>query len=141
MRILLAADGSEYTRKAAAHLVTHLSWFRDPAELFVHTVRPPLPYPGAVAAIGTKAVEDYEREEAGKALDVATRELSAGGVRAKTSFSVGDVTQEIRDFVRANHIDLVVIGSRGHGALKNLALGSVATKLIASTDVPILVVR
>ena len=49
--------------------------------------------------------------------------------------------QEIGDFVRANRIELVVIGSHGHGAFRNLALGSVATKVIASIDVPILVVR
>ena len=141
MKILLAADGSDYTRKAAAHLVKLLAWFKEKPEVFVHTVRPPLPYPGAIAAIGKKAVEDYEREEAQKALEVATRELQGAGVNAKVSFSVGDIASEIRNVAHANKVDLVVIGSHGHNALKGLALGSVATKLIAALDEPVMVVR
>ncbi len=39
-----------------------------------------------------------------------------------------------------NDMDLIVTGSHGHGALASLALGSVATKIIARSKVPVLVV-
>src|SRR5690349_21624615 len=141
MKILLAADGSEYTRKAAAHLVKHLRWFKEKPQVIVHTVRPPLPYPGAIGAIGKKTVDEYEREEAAKALEVATRELQAAGIPIKTSFTVGEIASEIRNAADEHEVDLVVIGSHGHNALKGFALGSVATKLIAALDEPVLVIR
>jgi len=37
--------------------------------------------------------------------------------------------------------DLVVMGSHGHGALVNLVVGSVATEVLASCKVPVLIVR
>ena len=43
--------------------------------------------------------------------------------------------------MKENGIDMVVLGSHGHGAFTNLALGSAATKLIATLDTPMLVIR
>ena len=37
--------------------------------------------------------------------------------------------------------DMLAIGSRGHGDLVNLVLGSVATKVLAQCTVPVLIVR
>jgi nucleotide-binding universal stress UspA family protein len=137
MKILLAADGSEYTRKAANFLTSHPGWLKEAPKLFVHTVHPPVPY----VAPGTKAVEEYYEQECAKALAVACAPLDAAKVDYQSSWSVGDVTGEIREFVARHGVDLVVIGSHGHGALANVALGSVATKLIAGLQVPVLVVR
>jgi len=36
---------------------------------------------------------------------------------------------------------MIVMGSHGHGALQNLVMGSVATKVLAVTKVPVLIVR
>lgn len=36
---------------------------------------------------------------------------------------------------------MIVMGSRGHGALANVVMGSVATKALAIADVPVLIVR
>jgi nucleotide-binding universal stress UspA family protein len=141
MKILLAVDGSKHSRKAARHLATHLGWFREAPDVHVRNVRPPIPYPGAVAAVGRKAIEKYQREEAEAALAVASKELAGAGIAYKTSYGVGEVAEDIGDFVRKNGIDLVVVGSHGHGALANVALGSVATKLLATLEVPVLVVR
>jgi hypothetical protein len=54
---------------------------------------------------------------------------------------VGDVAAELARYVKKNAIDLVVMSSHGHGTLANLALGSVATKCIATLEVPIMIVR
>ena len=141
MKILLAADGSEYTRKAAAFLAAQPGWLKEPPQLFVHTVHPHLPYAGAAGVVGKKTVDDYYRDECRKTLAVACEALDAAGLKYASSYSVGEVAHEIRDFVTKNKIDLVVIGSHGHGALANVALGSVATKLVAMLHTPILIVR
>jgi nucleotide-binding universal stress UspA family protein len=104
-------------------------------------VRPPIPYPGAVAAIGPTAVAKYEREESEAALAVAEKELMAAGIAYRSSWCIGDIAAELASYVKKNAIDLVVMGSHGQGALANLALGSVATKCIATLEVPIMIVR
>jgi nucleotide-binding universal stress UspA family protein len=141
MRILLAADGSEYTKRAAKHLAKSLGWFARKPEIHLLHVRPPLPYPGAAAQAGKKAVQDYERDEARIALKPAEKVLDRAGVKYTAAFDVGEIPTEIGNYVRDHRIDLVVLGSHGHGALAGLALGSVASKVIATSAVPVMVIR
>ncbi len=140
MKILLAADGSDYTKRAAHHLVEHLSWFAKPPEIHLLHVRPAMPYPGAAARAGKKAIEDYGRVESRAALAVAEKVFDKAGVQYQSSWTTGDISTAIANHVKKHGIDLVVVGSHGHGALANLALGSVATKVIASVKVPVLIV-
>lgn len=141
MRILLAADGSDYTKRAASQLAKHLAWFAGKPEIHVLHVRPPLPYPGATAFAGKSAVEDYERAEAHAALKVAERVLDNAKIKYTAAWNVGDIAVEIDGYVHNHRIDLIVLGSHGHGALVGLALGSIATKVIATSAVPVLVIR
>jgi nucleotide-binding universal stress UspA family protein len=141
VKILLAADGSTYTQGAARYLVKHLAWFAQPPEVHVVHVQPPLAYPRAEAVVGKAAVRDYQREESEAALAVAEKELAAARIAFKSTWLVGDVAKELDRYVKATGIDLVVMGSHGHGALANLALGSVATKCIATLEVPVMIVR
>jgi len=141
MKIMLAVDGSSYTRFAARSLVDHLGWFAGQPEIHLVHVQPPLPYPAAQSVVGKQVVHDYQRGESLNALAVAEAELTPGGIPFRSEWRVGEVTSELALYAKENGIDLVVMGSHGHGALAGLALGSIATKLIATLTVPILVVR
>lgn len=141
MKILLAADSSEYTKRAARHLVEHLSWFSRPPSLFVLHVHPRIPYPGAAARAGKVAIAKYLKEDSEAALKVARKPLDKAGLKYEASWTTGDVAEEIARFVKKREIDLVVLGSHGEGALSNLVLGSVATKVIATIKTPVLIVR
>lgn len=141
MKMLLAADGSPYTRAAADYIAANLGWFAAQPEIHVVNVQPPLPYPRAQAVVGKAAVLDFQREEAEAALAVATSQLEKEGLPFKSAWRVGDVATELELYVKGNGIDLVVMGSHGHGALGNLALGSVATKCVARLSVPVMIVR
>lgn len=141
MKILLAADNSKFTRNAARHLVTHLSWFAEPPGVLVLHVHPPIPYPGAAARAGKAAIEQYLEEESESALRVATKELDKAKVAYTARWVTGKVPEEIAAAVKKEKVDLVVMGSHGEGALSNLVLGSVATKVLASIKTPVLIVR
>jgi nucleotide-binding universal stress UspA family protein len=141
MKILLAADNSDYTRRAARHLVTHLSWFAQAPEVHVLHVHPPIPYPGAAARAGKAAIEQYLKEDSESALRMATKELDKAKIAYTATWVTGKVAEQIAAFVKKNKVDLVVMGSHGEGALSNLVLGSVATKVIATVKTPVLIVR
>ena len=140
MKVLLAADGSPFTEAAARYLVKLLEQFSEPPEIHLLHVHPSLPYPGAQAAAGKSAVAQYQREESEAALAVAAKVLEGARIRHTISWEVGDVAPQLCKYVERHGIDLVVMGTHGHGALANVALGSVAMKCIATLRVPLVIV-
>jgi nucleotide-binding universal stress UspA family protein len=140
MKILIAADGSPYTQAAARYLARHRGSFSSPLEIHLFHVQPPIPYPGAAAIAGRDAVESYQREESLAALAPAEKELTQAGIEFTAGWRVGDVARTIENYVREHRIDLVITGSHGHGALASLAMGSVSTRLVATLNVPVLVI-
>jgi len=144
MKILLAADGSPCTEAAARHVVAHLDWFANRPEVHVLHVTAPVPSriaTGVAAVAGRAAVEDYHREEGEAALAVAVKVFREAGVACEASWTVGEVPAELDRYARRHAIDLLVMGSRGHGGLTGVVLGSVTAKCLATLQLPIMVVR
>lgn len=141
MKILLAADGSDHSRKAAKQLVKYVKFLAEAPEIHLLHVHAALPYKRAAAIVGKPAIEKYQREESEGALKVAEKELDKAGLEYSAHWMAGDIARAIKEFVKRHDIDLVVMGSRGHTALEGLALGSVSMKVLATLDTPVLVVR
>jgi len=104
-------------------------------------VHPPIPYPGAAAAVGKGAVKRYLEEDSEAALRMATKPLDKAKVRYTATWVTGKAADEIAAAAKKNKVDLVVMGSHGEGALSSLVLGSVATRVIAMVKTPVLIVR
>ncbi len=141
MKVLLTTDGSKYALDAIESFVSRLTWFRDaPAIDLVH-VHLPIPVGRAVAWAGKEAVERYYAEEAAEALAPAEELLTRREIAFHAVKLVGEPGHEIVRHAEAAGCDLIVVGTRGHGAMANLVMGSVATKVIAGARVPVLVIR
>ena len=140
MKILLAVDGSAYTKKMLAYLVTHKETFVGSNSFTLFTVQPAIP-PRARAALGKQLVDQYQLDEAEKVLSPVSKFLARHDIDAKSDWKVGQAGDLIAKFADAGKYDLLVMGSHGHGALGNLVMGSVATKVLANCGVPVLLVR
>ncbi|MEI7537086.1 MAG: universal stress protein [Comamonadaceae bacterium] len=140
MKILLAVDGSVYTKKMLAYLATHDELFSQNNDYTVFTVQPVLP-PRARAVVGKKIVDSYYAEEAEKVLAPVSKFLLRHGIDAKSSWKVGHAGESISKLADGGKFDLLVMGSHGHGTLVNLVMGSVATQVLAHCKVPVLLVR
>ena len=140
MKILLAVDGSPYTKKMLAYLAAHPEFLVDATTVTVLTVMPPLP-PRARAALGKKEVDSFQAEEAAKVIDPAIKFLTRKGIKAKAAWKVGPPGETIAKLADTGKFDLIIMGSHGRGALRNLVMGSVATKVLAQSEVPVLLVR
>ena len=68
MKILLAADGSKFTKKALAFLANHETLCGPGDELVVLHVQPPVP-PRVKSMLGAGAVRQYHEADARKVLD------------------------------------------------------------------------
>jgi nucleotide-binding universal stress UspA family protein len=140
MKILIAADGSAYTKRMLAYLTAHDELFGPGQEYTVLTAVPAVP-PRAAAVIDKETLTDYYAEEAEKVLKPVRTFLEKQGLKAKTTFKVGHPADAISKTAAQGKFDMVVMGSHGHSALGNLVLGSVATNVLANCKVPVLLVR
>ena len=140
MKILLAVDGSPFTKKMLAYLTTHPEMFAGDNEFTVLSVQAALP-PRARAAVGKEAVDAYYVEESAKVLEPVLKFLSRHDLKAKGMAKVGSAGELIAKAADGGGFDLVMMGSHGHSALGNLVMGSVTTKVLAQCKVPVLLVR
>ena len=140
MKILLAVDGSKYTKKMLAYLTTHDEIFSASNEYSVLTVQPALP-PRARAAVGKEVVTSYYADETDKVIAPVAKFLARHGISAKSEWKVGPAGETIAKFADDGKFDLLIMGSHGHGALGSLVMGSVATQVLAHSKVPVLLVR
>lgn len=140
MKILLAVDGSPYTKKMLAYLTTHSELFAGHHDYTAFTAELPLP-PRARAAVGKEVADAYHAEEAEKVLNPVCTFLLHHNINPQSAWRVGHAGESIAQFAAEGQFDLVVMGSHGHGALGNLVMGSVATQVLAHCSVPVLLVR
>ncbi len=141
MKILIAVDGSPCALAAIEGLLKRLDWFRGPEEFALVYVHPPLPYKHAAAWAGKEAIHGYYEEESDAALAAARALLDDHRVAYTVEKRVGDAADEIVKFAASGGHDLVVMGTHGHTALANLVMGSVATKVLAISKVPVLFMK
>jgi nucleotide-binding universal stress UspA family protein len=83
-------------------------------------------------------------EEAHETVSAAVEKLANAGVKAHGQVAhtvYGYAAREIVSFAQENEIGVIVMGSRGHGDLAGLLVGSTAHKVIHLADRPVLVVR
>ena len=140
MKILLAVDGSSYTKKMLAYVTTHLEMFSGDNEFTALTVQGALP-PRARAAVGKEVVDQYYAEEAAKVLDPVVKFLGRHDLKVKSLAKVGNAGETIAKTAESGKFDMIIMGSRGHGALGSLVMGSVAARVLANCQTPVLLVR
>ena len=140
MKILLAIDGSPYTKKMLAYLTTHEELMAGTHEYTALTVQTPLP-PRARAALGKAVVDQYYAEQGEKVLGPVDKYLKRHGINFTTAVKVGPAGETIAKVAETGGFDLIMMGTQGHGALGKLIMGSVSTQVLASCHVPVLLVR
>ena len=140
MKIVFAADGSSYTKKALAFLVTHESMAGPEDEIFVLNVQ--LTMPARVKRmLGSAEVLDYQREEAAKVLDPIKKFLDRHALKCRTAWVAGSPAEEIVRATQRERAHMLVMGTHGHGLLGRALMGSIAQRVIADCDIPVLLVK
>jgi nucleotide-binding universal stress UspA family protein len=140
MKILLAADGSKYTKKALAFLTANEKLASESDELVVLNVQPAVP-PRVKSLVGSAAVTDWHRDEAAKVLSPIERFLRRHAIPFKSQWVVGQAADEIIRTADREKASMIVMGTHGHGALGRALLGSVAQKVVTGASIPVLLAR
>lgn len=139
MKILLAVDGSACSTRAVRYVATHLTELGVDSPLLLLHADPPLR--GMALDVGAKNIARYHADNHRQALRAARRMLGHAAVPFNEHLLVAHPDQAIVKVAKVEKVDLIAMGSRGHGVLANLVLGSVVTKVLAAAKVPVLIVR
>ena len=145
-KILLPVDGSESSVRAAHHVAGLAKCLVD---LEVHLVNvQPLGDDWMVRRmIKPEELAKMEHEWAESAITPIRAVLGATGATGATGMTCvdhiaqGEVAETIARLAKELACDQIVMGTRGHGALRDLFLGSVAIKVLHLANVPVTLVK
>ena len=138
-KILVATDGSPSSTEAVAFGVELAA--EHAAELiFVHAV--PILDVVPMAGFGIGGAFPHEITEHDRTLlDEAAAVAAEHEIFSTTAILRGDTVDEIVAYADSHDVDLIVVGSRGHGAIAGALLGSVSRGVLAESKRPVLIVR
>jgi nucleotide-binding universal stress UspA family protein len=136
MKILVAVDGSAHALHATAFVMRQLRPLPG-AEAHVVNVQPPVPYLEALPEAARAAVESVIEQRGRDACERARQMLAAAGFVVHMHVDTGDPAEAIVRCAGGCGCDLIVMGTRGLGAVAGLALGSVASRVLQRVEIPV----
>ncbi len=140
MRLLLAADGSQYTQKALKFIIENKRLESAQSELLVVNVQPLLPAVLGVVLSVEKTMELYEIE-ANKVFAPIKTFLEKNGLKYRCISLMGSAASKIVSTAKEEHVHLIVMGTHGRDFLSSAVMGSVAQKVVAHSTIPVLLVK
>ena len=139
-RILCAIDFSDTSRHALDHAVA-LARFYDARLTVMHATSAPYFQPPILFADFAGPIPNAaDRVWLSERLRLWTVAAGASDRHVETLLQEGPPARRILDFARADHSDLIVLGTHGRNALQHLLLGSVAEKVVHTAHCPVLTV-
>lgn len=140
MKILVPVDGSPFTKRMLAYLAAHDEWLGDAHRYTLVHVTPAVP-PRAAAVLDKAVLQGHYAEESEKVFKPIRTFFAKQKINAEFVAKVGPAADTIANLASKGKFDLLMMGSHGHGLLGNLVLGSVATKVMAHCETPVLIIR
>ena len=140
MKILAPVDGSKTALKAIKQACKLLG-DREQFSVTLMSVHDDVALKHARGIVGSKAVDGYLQELSDKDLASARKMLDKEGIKHDVVIRTGHVAQEIVTLADQGSFDLIVMGNKGRGALRDLLIGSVAQRVLALAKTPILLVK
>ena len=140
-KILVPLDFSEFTDEIVNVAVQLAHKFGSTLHL-LHVI-PNMdyftPYESFLSAESLVRIQRDIEKEVGKDMDAIATKIAE--IPTKKAVHTGVAFVEIVDYVRAEKIDLVVMGTHGRGGLEHILLGSVAEKVVRRAPCPVLTIR
>lgn len=142
-KMLVLLDGSELSECSLEHAKIVALACRCP-EVIVLRVMEPDPQ---VTDIGGVASESWYRDAQARVkaelenyVSQVTNKLKKEGLTPKGVLVSGRAADEILDYAKKNHFDLIVMSTHGRSGVSRWVIGSVADKVIRHSPIPVLLV-
>ena len=145
-KIMVPLDGSELAECVLPHVEGFINGCHVSNVLFVRVVEPPPPVPSHYGEASIRPeihveTESVRKSEAKDYLDQIKNRLKYEGTELHSEVLVGRVADSLADYTEKNDIDLILMATHGRSGVTRWVRGSIADKILRSSNVPVLMVR
>jgi nucleotide-binding universal stress UspA family protein len=140
LKVLVPVDGSKTSERAVRHVIA-LMEDRKAMEVHLVNVQDAADAPEVKRFMKEDEVKRMQLDHGAAALRTAKRLLERAGVDYKEHVLLGDPAEQIAAFAKRGRFSKIVMGTHGHGTLAALLMGSVATKVLHRSTVPVTLVK
>lgn len=140
-RMLVPVDGSENAERAL-QFALRLAKENSSIELHLVTVHPePVIYGEIQVYVSRERMEGLQKKHSEDIMKPAEAAAKAAGVTYTSDILIGDIAPMIVKKADELNCEGIVMGTRGMGAIGNLVMGSVATKVVHLAKCPVTLVK
>jgi len=144
-KIMVPLDGSELAECVLPHVEGLIKGCHVSNVVFVRVVEP-ITAPVGIGNVYIGREESRERESTRKSavkdyLNQIVDRLKHEGTELHSEVLVGRVADSLADYTEKNDIDLILIATHGRSGVTRWVRGSIADKILRSSNVPVLMVR
>ena len=137
--IVLATDGSAFSDAAARCIAGRKLLTQD---ITVHVLHCTPELSGEVKSfLGHAELAAWHQEESDKAMASAVAILRNAGIPFEVHGLVGFAPERIVQYSHSVRAAAIVMGSHGRGAFVDAVLGSVANRVVARAECPVILVK
>ena len=134
--ILVPIDGSIYSEKSLERASEFVDAFGS-SLILIYVVEKSIP----INLLDRKEYLGILRKFGTNVLEKANKKLSKKGITAKILLKEGNIVNEIEKIAKKEKCDLILVGSKGLGAITRLLLGSVSNKISQTSACSVLIVK
>lgn len=141
MKLLVAIDGSSNSIRALQFAIDLARGTSAPSEIVIVNAHDDAALRGASQFVGKEAVDGYLDDLARSELAQAIELAAQSKVPFTSRMLRGQVAHAIVQEATATGCDMILLGSKGRTALKDLLIGSIAQRVVSIADVPVTLVK
>lgn len=138
-KILVATDGSEYTKNAVEYGVGLAK--STGAKLYAIYVVDTAAFASIPMDAAWESMYELLRQEGDEATKYVAGKAEAEGLEVERITIEGHPADEIIKYAEKNAVSIIIMGTLGKSGLDRFLLGSVAEKVVRNSKIPVLVVR
>jgi nucleotide-binding universal stress UspA family protein len=143
-KIMVPLDGSELAECVLPHVDAFIEGCHVKHFVFVRVVEPAAVFYTGDYPMSPDVLKEKEiaaQGIAGDYLDQVLDRLKHKGAELFSKVLVGHVAECLVDFAEENNFDLILIATHGRTGVKRWVRGSIADKVLRSSNIPVLMVR
>ena len=141
-RVLIPIDGSDCALRGVALVISKRALYLSPDAVEIHLINVQAPFSNDISRfVSHQQIAEFHRQQSDEALQGARQMLDDAGVKYRCHIEVGNIAETITALASSLECDQIVMGTHGRGAFKEFVMGSIPLKVLALSEIPVLLIK